>query len=243
MWLPNRTNGSSLRSSAQISPPFVITAGVDMRSSTQVAEHTVATVFIAFDSPSLDSQSQPSASQQDLCRCDADLLRSICGWFLFNLKNMQKSTVMKFKPFNAAKYRVAVVVAQFNRDITEPMLRRAVAAAKKYRLPRQQVRVYRVHGSVEIPVVLKALAESEKYDCVVAIGCIIRGETDHYEYVAQIVTQGVLEVMEEGMPVGFGVLTVNSKDQAIARIASGATAMEAALQTAKIVVQIKRGKK
>ncbi len=151
---------------------------------------------------------------------------------------MQHAATAHFKPFNAASYRVAIVVAEFNRDITSALLKSALAKAKQYKMKSDQVQVYRVAGCVEIPVALTALADSGKFDCLVALGAIIQGETDHYKYVADIVTRGVCETMEEGLPVGFGILTVATTAQAKARFSSGGQAMEAALQTAKTIKKI-----
>lgn len=149
----------------------------------------------------------------------------------------QRKQTGKLKPFDASRYRVGIVVAQFNADITEKLLASALSEAKKFKVPAKNISVYRVAGSVEIPVVLKALSETKKYDALVALGVIIRGETDHYDYVAKIVTEGIIEVMidDEPMPVGFGILTCENVKQAQARVGSGAGALAAALQTAKTI--------
>jgi 6,7-dimethyl-8-ribityllumazine synthase len=142
--------------------------------------------------------------------------------------------------FNASGYRVGVVVADFNEDITGKLLASAKDAASRFRITKKNLVVYHVAGSVEIPVVLKALAETEKFDALVALGAIIRGQTDHYEYVAKIVTEGVVEVMldDDPIPVGFGVLTCDSKKKAVARVHSGGEALAAALRSARILREI-----
>ncbi|MDP3725309.1 MAG: 6,7-dimethyl-8-ribityllumazine synthase [Nanoarchaeota archaeon] len=145
----------------------------------------------------------------------------------------------QFEIFDASAYRVGIVVAQFNQDITDGLLESALETAEKYGLKREDVSVFRVAGSVEIPVVLRALAEKkpvvsavEPYDALLALGAVIRGETDHYDYVAKIVSEGVLRVMMDyGIPVGFGVLTCDTKEQAMARAHSGGEALEAALHS------------
>lgn len=144
----------------------------------------------------------------------------------------------QFKPFDASRWRVGVVVAQFNSDITDKILKNALETAKVYRISTSGIDVFKVVGSVEIPVVLQAMVASGKYDCLVALGCVIRGATPHFDYVCKIATEGIREVMEDGMPVGFGILTCENKKQAKARMAIGAHAMEAALQTAKVVKSI-----
>jgi 6,7-dimethyl-8-ribityllumazine synthase len=149
------------------------------------------------------------------------------------MKNANKGAL---EVFDAAKYRVAIVVAEFNAHITAELLQSAFLEAKKYNIAPENVAVYHVSGSVEIPVILRALAETKKFDALVALGAIIRGETDHYEYVASIVSEGVLAaMMQYGVPVGFGVLTCNNEAQAKARVDSGGGAVAAALQNAKII--------
>lgn len=150
---------------------------------------------------------------------------------------MQETNRGTFEVFSATGWRVAVVVAQFNRSITDALLSSALETAKRYGL--SDVEVYKVAGSAEIPAVLAVLKETGKYACLVALGAIIRGETPHFDYVAKVVTEGALEVMEDGLPVGFGVLTCNDVAQATARVHVGGEAMEAALQSAKVIETIR----
>ena len=139
-----------------------------------------------------------------------------------------------FSPFPAASYRVAVVVAEFNSDITKALLQGTLAELAKYKIPKKNIDIFRVLGCVEIASVLAAVAQSKKYDCALALGAIIRGETDHYYYVADLVVRGVSSAMAKGLPVGFGVLTVDTKKQARARLDVGAQAAAAALHSARI---------
>ncbi len=157
----------------------------------------------------------------------------VLGTFTTSSMSIHKPTR---KIFDASTYRVGIVVAQFNADITDQLLASARAAAKKYKIPPKSITVHRVAGSVEIPFVLKKMADSRKFDALVALGAIIRGETDHYDYVAKIVTEGVLEVMLDdlGISIGFGVLTCNDIQQAQARTRMGADALSAALENARI---------
>ncbi len=154
----------------------------------------------------------------------------------------QRKQIDKIKSFDASKYRIGIVVAQFNSDITEQLLNSALETAKQFKIPAKNITVHRVAGSVEIPVILKMLAETKKYNALAALGAIIRGETDHYDYVAKIVSEGVLRVMlDYGVPVGFGVLTCENVKQAQVRVHSGAGALAAALQCAKIIKNEKAG--
>ena len=142
----------------------------------------------------------------------------------------------KFKLFSAVDCRVGIVVGQFNREITEQLLESCLAMLDTYGVTQKNVLVYRVAGSIEIPVILKKFAETGKYDCLIAIGAVIRGETAHFEYVAKIVSEGVLRIMLDfGLPVGFAILTTENLAQAKARVSAGAEAAEAALQNLKII--------
>lgn len=144
-----------------------------------------------------------------------------------------------FVPFNASGYRVAIVAAAFNNEACDLLLASALKTAEQYSISPSRVRVCRVPGSVEIPVILRACAVSKQYNCLVALGCVVRGETSHFDYVAKIVSEGVLRVMMDyGVPVGFGVLTCNTQEQALARTGVGGDAMEAALQSAKIIREL-----
>ena len=147
---------------------------------------------------------------------------------------MQKAQKGELKIFDASQYKIGIVTAQFNYDITKKLLENALACAQKYHVAQANISIFRVAGSIEIPLVIKKLAERKKYDCLVALGAIIRGETAHFEYVAKMVSEGVLRVMlDYGVPIGFGILTCDNKEQALARVDCGASATEAAIQLAK----------
>ncbi len=109
---------------------------------------------------------------------------------------------------------LGIVAARWHGDLTDHMLERAEAAAKACGL--DEVTTVRVAGSVELPVVARALAE--RFDAVVALGVVIKGETAHFDYVCRSVTDGLTRVaLDSGKPVGQGVLTVYTVDQARAR--------------------------
>jgi 6,7-dimethyl-8-ribityllumazine synthase len=115
---------------------------------------------------------------------------------------------------DAAGLRLGVVATRWHHEITDQMLDRALAAAKACGV--DDVTVARVAGSVELPVVAQALAR--RCDAVVALGVVIRGDTAHFEYVCQSVTDGLTRVaLDEGTPVAQGVLTVDTVDQALER--------------------------
>ena len=146
----------------------------------------------------------------------------------------------EFEVFDAKEYRIGIVLALFNSHIGEALFFSAIEMCKKYNIPESNITVHRVAGSVEIPILLQALAETKKYNCLVALGTIIRGETAHFDYVAKIVSEGVLRIMlDYKIPVGFGVLTCENNEQAHARVLSGGGAVETAIQTAKTIALIK----
>ncbi len=153
---------------------------------------------------------------------------------------MQNVEQGKFELFDASSYKVGIVCAQFNQDIMDAVLASAMEACEKYGIKKENLIIKKVPGSVEVPVVLKAFAETKTYDCLVALGAIIRGDTPHFDYVAKIVSEGVLRVMMDyGLPVGFGILTCDNKEQALVRISAGAGAAVAALESAKMIKEIK----
>ena len=136
---------------------------------------------------------------------------------------------------------IAVVVARFNEDVTGRLLRGALGALEEHGA--EDPDVYWVPGSLELPVTALALAEKGQHDCVVCLGCVIRGETYHFEIVANQVAMGLMQVqLDTGVPITFGVLTTEDKDQAFARSGpknnKGAEAAEAAIEMANLLREI-----
>ena len=118
----------------------------------------------------------------------------------------------------AAGLRFAVVVSRFNSFITDRLLSGALDALEAAGAPAENVEVVRVPGSFEIPLAAKKLAEAARADAVIAIGCILRGETAHFDYVASEVARGVqLAQLDTGVPIIFCVLTCDTLEQAIDR--------------------------
>src|SRR5260370_2629975 len=108
-------------------------------------------------------------------------------------------------------YRFAIVASEYNSVILDGL----IAGAKRALENQTHVNLIRVPGSFEIPLAVKRAALSEKYDAIVALGCVLRGETPHFEYISRAVTDGLQRVaLETGIPVGFGVLTVDTVEQA-----------------------------
>ena len=119
---------------------------------------------------------------------------------------------------NAEGLRFALVVSRFNNFITERLLDGALDALEAAGAPAKDIEVVRVPGSFEIPLAAKKLAEGAHADAVIAIGCVLRGETAHFDYVASEVARGVqLAQLDTGVPIIFCVLTCDTLEQAIDR--------------------------
>jgi 6,7-dimethyl-8-ribityllumazine synthase len=119
---------------------------------------------------------------------------------------------------SARGLRIAILRALFNRQITDGLLRGAIDALAEWGADPRRVRVFDVPGAFELPLVAQAAARSRRFDAIVALGAVIRGETDHYEHIAREAAAGLASVAREtGVPVGFGVLTVRRAAHALAR--------------------------
>lgn len=119
---------------------------------------------------------------------------------------------------SAAGLRFGIAVSRFNSFITERLLTAALDALGRAGAPGKDIDVVRVPGAFELPLTSKKLAQTGKYDALIAIGCVIRGETAHYDYVCSETSRGLqLAQMDTGVPVIFCVLTVDTLEQAIDR--------------------------
>jgi 6,7-dimethyl-8-ribityllumazine synthase len=119
---------------------------------------------------------------------------------------------------NAEGIRVGIVVGRFNSFIGERLLEGALDALIRHGADEAQITVARVPGAFEIPLATQKLAQSGKYDAVICLGAVIRGSTPHFDYVASEVSKGIAHVsLATGVPVAFGVLTVDTIEQAIER--------------------------
>src|SRR3954468_15363943 len=126
--------------------------------------------------------------------------------------------------------RLGIVASRFNEELTARLLERAQAEAKKLGA---QCSVISVPGALEIPIALRWLAESGRYDALVAVGAVIRGETYHFEVVANESARGVMQVaLDCGVPVANGILTTEDEAQAEARLDKGAEAVRVAVEMA-----------
>jgi len=144
----------------------------------------------------------------------------------------------------AGKRRVAVIASRFNEFVVSGLVKGALGAWEKHGGKPSDLVVARVPGAFELPVVARQLAKSGRFDAIVALGCVIRGDTAHFEYVAGECARGLQNVaVDTGIPVIFGVLTTETVEQALQRAAPGGSnkggeAMETALEMADLLVKL-----
>jgi 6,7-dimethyl-8-ribityllumazine synthase len=135
---------------------------------------------------------------------------------------------------------VGIVAARFNGDVTNRLLESALAELEKSGVARESVTVMVVPGAFELPLGAMALAKTRRYSCIVALGCVIRGETAHFDFVAGEAASGLqLAALETGVPVAFGVLTTDTVEQAQARVDKGAEAVRTGLEMADLFAQLR----
>jgi 6,7-dimethyl-8-ribityllumazine synthase len=158
---------------------------------------------------------------------------------MYNPKNIRAATT-------AAGMRFALVVSRFNSFITDRLMSGAVDALEAAGAAAEQIEIVRVPGSFEIPLTAKKLAAAGRADAIIAIGCILRGETAHFDYVAGEVARGVqLAQLDTGVPVIFCVLTCDTLEQAIDRAGlksgnKGYDAGVAAIEMANLSKQLRK---
>ena len=142
--------------------------------------------------------------------------------------------------------RVAVVAARFNASIVDELLAGCLRRLKQLGIAGDRVEVHRVPGAFELPVAAKVLAQTKRFSAVVCLGCVVRGDTPHFDYVAGEAARGIQQVaLSESLPVIFGVLTTNTEQQARDRTGgphghAGERAAEAALEMIAMVSRVER---
>jgi len=142
---------------------------------------------------------------------------------------------------SGADRTVGVVVSRFNGEISNRLLESALEALAAAGVTDERITVMPVPGAFELPIGAMALAKTRRYSCVIALGCVVRGETAHFEYVAGEAASGLqLAGLETGVPVAFGVLTVDTAEQAEARVDKGGDAARAALEMADLFSQVRK---
>jgi len=148
--------------------------------------------------------------------------------------------------FNARGLRFGIVASRFNDFIVDRLLAAAVDTLTKHGVAPTDIEVVRVPGAFETPLAIKKMAAGRRYHALIALGCVIRGATPHFDYVAGEASRGIAQVsLAHDLPVGFGILTVDTIEQAIERAGTkggnkGADAALAAIQMATVLRQMEQ---
>jgi len=153
----------------------------------------------------------------------------------------QKDDIQKLDPdLKGAGLRIGIVVGRFNREVGEGLLAACTAALTKQGVRASDIRVVTVPGALEVPLALQKMANTSRFDALVALGAVIRGETYHFEVVANESAGGITTVaLDTGMPVANGILTTNDEEQALARVAQkGEDCALAAIEMANLLKKI-----
>ncbi|ALQ50381.1 6,7-dimethyl-8-ribityllumazine synthase [Nitrosomonas ureae] len=149
--------------------------------------------------------------------------------------------ILEFEPnLDGSDLRVGIVMSRFNIDIGEGLLSACTAELKKNGMQDSNILIVTVPGALEIPLTIKRMAMSDQFDALIALGAVIRGDTYHFEIVANESARGLLMVqLEAEIPIANGILTTDNEDQAISRMsAKGMEAAQVALEVANLHIKI-----
>jgi 6,7-dimethyl-8-ribityllumazine synthase len=139
---------------------------------------------------------------------------------------------------------IAIVVSRFTAEITEGLLHGTLERLQELEVPKDNITIAHVPGAIEIPLTAQTLAKTQEFDAIIALGAVVRGETDHYDYVCEQASHGCQRVMlEENIPVVFGILTTDNLDQARDRLGGkrghkGRDAADVAMEMISVLKQI-----
>lgn len=153
----------------------------------------------------------------------------------------QHDNILQLTPeLSGAGLRIGVVMSRFNSEVTEALLSACTAELRERGVAPKDVLIVTVPGALEIPVALQKLALTGKYDALIALGAVIRGETYHFEVVANESAAGIMSVqLDTGLPIANGVLTTDNEDQAMRRTAQkGKEAAQVAIEMANLLRRI-----
>ena len=146
--------------------------------------------------------------------------------------------------FSPTKAKFAIVVGRFNSFIVDSLLDGALDTLRRHGVKEDSITIYKAPGAFEIPLVVKKVADKKQFDGIIALGAVIRGGTPHFEYVAGECTKGIAQVsLDAGVPIAFGVLTVDTIEQAIERAGTkagnkGGEAALSVIEMASLIQQI-----
>jgi 6,7-dimethyl-8-ribityllumazine synthase len=200
------------------------------------AEEPAAAVAAVADPEPAESDREPAVSDPEpAAETEVEVEEHAEG----DLRIPGGTSVLEGSP-NGNRRTVAIVVSRFNGEITGKLLDSAMTALDEAGVARDAVLVMPVPGAFELPIAAMALAKTRRYSCVVALGCVIRGETPHFDFVASEAASGLqLAGIETGVPVSFGLLTCDTAEQAEARVERGAWAARTALEMADAFAQLR----
>ena len=153
----------------------------------------------------------------------------------------QKNDIQKIEPdLRGAGLRVGIVVSRFNEEVGEKLLASCTAALAKNGVRGTDIRVVSVPGALEAPLALQKLANTGRFDALIALGAVIRGETYHFEVVSNESASGITTVaLDTGVPIANGILTTNDDEQALARVEQkGADCAAAAIEMANLLKKL-----
>lgn len=145
--------------------------------------------------------------------------------------------------FTDGQGRYAIVVARFNSFVVDSLVGGAIDTLRRHGVDEDRIEIVRVPGAFELPLAVKRVAAAARFDAIIALGAVIRGGTPHFEYVAGECTKGISQVMlEHELPIAFGVLTVDTIEQAIERSGTkaGNKGAEAALSAIEMVSLLRK---
>ena len=160
-----------------------------------------------------------------------------------NISGLKTQTLNK--EISASGFRFAIVLSRFNESIGKRLLEGAIDCLKKHGCDEKNIDILNVPGAFEIPLAADKAAEKNKYDSIICLGAVIRGETPHFEYISSAVSNGVLQVgLKHGIPAIFGVLTTDTVEQAMERSGNetgnkGWEAALAAIEMANLLNKLK----
>jgi 6,7-dimethyl-8-ribityllumazine synthase len=151
---------------------------------------------------------------------------------------MQRKNKIVKEKIDGSRLKIAIVVSKFNHDITGKMLVGAAETLMKNKVKEANIQTVWAPGAFEIPLACQKLAQKKKYDGIIALGCVIKGDTEHYYFVAGEASRGVMDVMlKYDIPIGFGIITTNNlkqaKDRSGVKNNKGAESAQAVLEMLK----------
>ena len=156
-------------------------------------------------------------------------------------------TELSLKDLKAQGLRIAVLASRYNPKVADGLLQGAMRSLQEMGLSETEIEIFRVPGAFELPILAQQLAQTGNFDALVCLGVVIRGDTAHFEYVCEGVTQGLMEAMlKTGLPMAFGVLTTDNEAQALARSGAdehnkGREAALTAVEMALLGKKVRRG--